>query len=274
MQDEQGEDLVVENVEEPQQQYNHNDDDPVEFDNDGGGFDAEDDASQEQLNSADPPTDDEDTPADDDQYDGLEEKLDTINNEDELNSLSSDHVDVDALLQNGRKKKTHSPMSTIKELRVESAQSKQSSQVSLESEDEEEKSTIDDNDLAGLDLLRKDSTDTLSPRSDDDVENSVSNHEKDDEEDNHSSPMQFDNHDGGFEDEDDDDVVSNGDIEEENETLARQSQSRRNEKVITGLNLDEEVKKESRKGPKKKIFPPGPLVSSQVSNCASSKWMY
>jgi len=259
MQDEKGEDLVVGNVEE-EQQYHHNND-PVEFHNDADEMeDAEDDvASQEQLNAADPPTDDEDTPTDDDQHASV---LD-IDNEDELNSLSSDHVDVDALLQNGRKEKT-SPLSTIKELRVESAQSKQSSQVSLESEDEEEKSTVDDdNDLAGLDLLNKDST--VSPRSDD-VDKSVAHHEKDDEDDNHSSPMLFDNHDGGFED-NDDDILSSGDAEEEIETLARQSKSSRkggdDEKVITGLNLDEEVKKESRNGPKKKIFPPGPLCSLQ-----------
>ena len=260
MQDEKGEDLVVGNVEE-EQQYHNNDNDPIEFDNDGGGFDAdemedaEDVASQEQLNAADPPEDEGNTPND---------VLDTINNEDELNSLSSDHIDVDALLQNSRKEtQSSSPMPTIKELRVESAQSRQSSQVSLESEDEEEKSTVDDdNALDGLDLLQKDSfTDTLSPGSDDDnVDKSVTHHEKDNG-DNHSSPMLFDNG-GGFEDEDDD-VVSNGDDEEEIETLARQSKSQNDRKIITGLNLDEEVKKESRKGPKKKIFPPGPLCSLQ-----------
>jgi len=251
MQDEQGEDLMVGNVEE-EPQYNRNGDDPIEFHNDGGGgFDADEDVkSQEQLNAADPPTDDEDTPEDDDQHASV---LDTI--DDELNSLSSDHIDVDALLQNGRKEKT-SPLSTIKELRVESAQSKQSSQVSLESEEEEKSTVDDDNDLAGLGLLQKDST--LSPGSDD-VDKSVAHHEKDDD-DNHSSPMLFDNN-GGFEDEDDD-VVSNGDVEEEIETLARQSTQRNSgdEKVITGLNLDEEVKKESKKGPKKKIFPPGKSI--------------
>jgi len=270
MQDEQGEDLVESVEEEPQNKYHNDDDDPIEFDNNEGGFDAdemedaEDDASQEQLNATDPPTDGDDTPAEDDQHASV---LD-IDNEDDFNSLSSDHVDVDALLQNGRKEKT-SPLSTIK-LRVESAQSKQSSQVSLDEDEEEDKSVDDDNVLAGLDLLQNDSLkpDTLSPESDEnDVAKSVAHHEKDDEDDNHSSPMLFDNHDGGFEDEDEDDGVSNGDAEEEIETLARQSKSSRksgdDEKVITGLNLDEEVKKESRNGPKKKIFPPGPLCSLQ-----------
>ena len=48
--------------------------------------------------------------------------------------------------------------------------------------------------------------------------------------------------------------------------MARQSKSRRksgddDDKVITGLNLDEEVKKESRaNGPKAKFFPPGKSI--------------
>ena len=256
-------------------------------------------SSPDLLSSQHNDTEQEDSITDDDRTSSL---LSTIHeDQNEMNSLASDHVDVDALLQ--KKLAAASPMPTIKELRMDSAQSKQSSQVSPDDDDDINNASYnDDNDeLNRLYLDQKDSFskqdsfETLSRGSDEDDDddttannNSVSNNneaqqlvEQEDDFDDQSSPMLFDNNDnGGFDDDDDNDDDDSAAGGGQLESLERQSSKSRRKKsggLITGLNLDAALKKESRKqphrnrGPQKKIFPPGPLCSLQFLEEIQSK---
>ncbi|KAL9187399.1 hypothetical protein ACHAXT_001502, partial [Thalassiosira profunda] len=222
--------------------------DPVEFDGQGGGFDDEDAESLGQF--------------DDERLDpslgGAEERVDEAGTAagggSVLNSLASDHVDVDALLRQGANRANKSPMGTIKERCPESA----GVQSSVVSDDDG-----DDGDLAGLKVLDADKSErsletsgsvsygggiAASPNKD---LGSVGRDQ---------SPM-FDNTDGGGLSDFDDGSV--GASSEKSEAKSR----RKSDGSRVGLNLNAQFKKEAKalrpKKPKKKIFPPGPLCSLQ-----------
>jgi hypothetical protein len=213
-----------------------NDDDPAEFDN-----------------------------AHDDE-DGYEEDDDLMNDPQaaDLNSLSSDHIDVDALLT---QRKNESPMSTIRETADESAVDPSPSSalspvefgntdgMSLGSVDVKSSARNSEHDGLGL----SSSPETLSKSalkganagetlSDDDLD-------------------QYDNDDDGggqspiFESNVDD--VD----ESDDEVAVSHHQSRQKRDAVDALNLSLDLKKESIGGSsdysKRKFFPPGPLCSLQ-----------
>lgn len=235
------------NDEEPQL---HNDD-PVEFDdNQGGGFDEayDDDEGQEQVNGEEQDQSPNCMNPDQASDDGGESVLDTAasnQQNDEINSLVSDHVDVNALLRNGASRKAKSPlMPTINEFCNESdGGSRQSSEASI-------------NDLAGLKVFKDDSPNDKKHSFE------ASSHTYSD------GDVDYGNTAGGYDDQSPtfennaDDANDNSDSESEVvvETVARQSRRRNSSDV--GVKKETKASSRSQRC-KKKIFPPGPLCSLQ-----------
>jgi len=255
----------------------HRNSDSVEFNNhQGGSMDELDHDSREQLNDEkiDQPRLDTVEKIGQSVDDDGSSVLDSIaRDQAEINSLVSDHVDVEALLRNGRKK-NKSPLPTIKEFHDESVGCR-SSEVSPD------ESSVDD-ELVTLEETKKEfrhRQNLISNRGGGDADKSTIDHNASIESDSDEGPVDntlqhsnveygsdgdeqslvFGNNDGANDDFDDD---SGGKIE----SVGRQSRTRTKNERITGLKLKTGFKmdrKPSRSRCKKKIFPPGPLCSLQ-----------
>jgi len=201
----------------------------------------------------------------------------------DLNSLSSDHVDVDALLT---QRKNDSPMSTIRETLDESAvdpspssvvpsPSSAVSSVDYGNDDGMSHDGSDD----GKSSARKSDVDELSQNSDDEV-NSQSSQEtlsksaikdanvageilSDDDDD----LVQYDNDDDGQSPTFESSLHDADDSDDDVDVEVSQHQSTRKRGTGDALNLSLDLSKESVGGSsdhrKRKFFPPGPLCSLQ-----------
>ena len=246
--EENHEHLNSNNAETELQSYSHGND-SVEFDtNDGGAFDESDD--ERSLDQVDDTEDKSTQGSNVGETSDLETFLDL---KDEINSLASDHVDVECLLRDG-KKKCQSPLSTINESCNESVGSETSmNEASIIGERKNEIGTSSYESGESVDKS------TIDPQS--------SKCEKDNDVDSYGSDghdqqntVFENNNDAGYDEFDNDSAADTKSLDH--------SQPRRMSDGIVGLNLDTEFKKEcskaaSHKKCKKKIFPPGPLCSLQ-----------
>ena len=204
----------------------------------------------------------------------------------DLNSLSSDHVDVEALLSQ-RKNKNDSPMSTIRETLNESAvdASPSSAASSIDYGNVDDVSHKSNHDCRSVAMSHKSSGDGKSSARNSDIDdislNSDGGHASQSSQDTFSksavkdanagvetlSEDDFENDEGGqspiFESHAHDDDADDSDDEEE----VTQHQSRRKKSTVSAMNLSLDLKRESAGGSsdqrKRKFFPPGPLCSLQ-----------
>ena len=196
----------------------------------------------------------------------------------DLNSLASDHVDVDALLTQQRNHE--SPMSTIRETLNESAVDMQSPSSVVSSVDF---GNVDGMSHQGSDddksTARNSDHDGLTRNSDDGVNSKCSQSKATSESSSHETLSksaikeanagdtfsdddldQYDNGDGGqspmFESN-----VHDADDSSDDEVEVSRRQSKRNGVTVDALDLSLDLKKES--SDKRRFFPPGPLCSLQ-----------